>query len=243
MAPFLTASLLVHAALAVAAMYYPAIRTGRRTLPNAIPVSIVRLSGPRPAPAPPRPAPTGKKKEATVPKPVVPARPKKKPVKKKREAVPPAKEEIREEAPSPKADPEEDTPRTEDGQPTGGEPGPEPEFTGAGSGDGSSSVASLDILGNEYDWYTASITARLKESWNRPLLGGATRALTVVVSFTIHKDGRVTDVGIQAGSGVPSIDRSALRAVYDAAPLPRIPPQLHESTLPARFEFRWHPGR
>ncbi len=51
------------------------------------------------------------------------------------------------------------------------------------------------------------------------------------------------DVEILTSSGVPSVDRSVLRAVYDSAPLPRIPPQLNESVLPARFEFRWHPQR
>jgi protein TonB len=223
MAPFLAASFLAHVAFATAAMFFPAVHTQSRSLPDAIPVSIIRLSGPKPAPV--------KATTKAVPakkKPVVPADLDKKPTRKKKPPEPAVQE-------TEPATGEEASPAVDDG--------PEPEFTGPGTGDGSSSVASLDILGSEYDWYTSSITAKLKRNWNRPLLGGVRETLTVVVSFTIQADGSVTDVDIQTSSGVPSIDRSALRAIFDSAPLPRIPPQLHENTLPARFEFRWHPGR
>ncbi len=244
MAPFLAASFVAHVAFATAAMFYPAVHTQSRSLPDAIPVSIIRLSGPKPAPvktttkavpAKKKPASAVKKK-----KPVVPADLDKKPTRKKKPPDPAVQETEPLTAPDPQVITEEET--GEEAAPAVDD-GPEPEFTGPGTGDGSSSVASLDILGSEYDWYTSSITAKLKRHWNRPLLGGVRETLTVVVSFTIQADGSVTDVDLQTSSGVPSIDRSALRAIIDSAPLPRIPPQLHEKTLPARFEFRWHPGR
>jgi protein TonB len=244
MAPFIAASFIAHVAFATAAMFFPAVHTQSRSLPDAIPVSMIRLSGPKPAPvkettnavpAKKTPAPVVKKK-----KPVVPADMTKKPTRKKK--PPQTQVQETEQVPDPTPGDSTNDEPVEEAAPASDD-GPEPEFTGPGTGDGSSSVASLDILGSEFDWYTSSITAKLKQHWNRPLLGGVRETLTVVVSFTIQSDGRVTDVDIQSSSGVPSIDRSALRAIIDAAPLPRIPPQLRENTLPARFEFRWHPGR
>jgi protein TonB len=232
--PFVAGSFLVHAALATAVMFAPALKGGPRIAPNAIPVSIVALPGPKPKPraqAQPTPAPE---------------QPKPKPLPEKKAAPAPEQQ--------PDRRPEERLPRPDTAQDKDPEPaatdttgsdenGDDPLFEGPGDGDGSSSVASLDILGSEFAWYNSSVTSKLTGNWKRPLLGGVKQTLSVVVGFTIRKDGSVTDVEILTSSGVPSVDRSVLRAVYDAAPLPRIPPQLNARVLPARFEFRWHPQR
>ncbi len=229
--PFVAGSFLAHAALATAVMFAPAVKGGNRLIPNAIPVSIIALPGPKPKPrvqAPPSPEKSKPKVEpeelSTPAADQKPDRPSKK----------------NEDRPDPAV--EETAPAAADaaGLPDDGE---EPLFQGDGDGDGSSAVASLDILGSEFAWYNSSVTSKLTGNWKRPLLGGVSETLTVVVAFTIRKDGSVSDVEILTSSGVPSVDRSVLRAVYDAAPLPKIPPQLHESVLPARFEFRWHPQR
>ena len=231
--PFVAGSFLVHAALATAVMFAPAVKGGARIAPNAIPVSIVALPGPKPKPrvqAPaakvekPKPKPPPKKKTAPAPDQKPDRRP---------PETPDRPDAASEKAPEPSAT---DTTGSEDNA-------DEPLFEGPGDGDGSSSVASLDILGSEFAWYNSSVTSKLTGNWKRPLLGGVNQTLSVVVGFTIRKDGSVTGVEILTSSGVPSVDRSVLRAVYDAAPLPRIPPQLKASVLPARFEFRWHPQR
>ena len=231
--PFVAGSFLVHAALATAIMFAPAVKSGPRLAPNAIPVSIVALPGPKPKPRVQAPAAAIEK-----PKPKPPPEKKTAPAPDQKPTRPPEKEPVR-------TDPVEDS----TDQPTTAEnTGPpddsgDPLFEGPGDGDGSSSVASLDILGSEFAWYNSSVTSKLTGNWKRPLLGGVKQTLSVVVGFTIRKDGSVTGVEILTSSGVPSVDRSVLRAVYDAAPLPRIPPQLNEKVLPARFEFRWHPQR
>lgn len=217
--PFIAWSFLAHAALATAVMFAPAVKGGSRPIPNAIPVSIIALPGPKPKPS----AKTPPAPEQSKPKP----EPEKK-------AAPAADQK-------PDRPPEQ---RPEQPDPAGSaDDGEEPLFQGDGDGDGSSAVASLDILGSEFAWYNSSVTSKLTGNWNRPLLGNVTEPLTVVVAFTIRKNGSVSDVDILTSSGVPSVDRSVLRAVYDSAPLPKIPSQLHTNVLPARFEFRWHPQR
>jgi TonB family protein len=228
--PFVAGSFLVHAALATAVLFAPAVKGGPRIAPNAIPVSIVALPGPKPKPrakTPPAPAPE---------------KPKPKPLPEKKAAPAPDQQPDRRAETSPTTSDSVPEPSTAD---TAGaeDDGDDPLFEGPGDGDGSSSVASLDILGSEFAWYNSSVTSKLTGNWQRPLLGGVKQTLSVVVGFTIRKDGSVTGVEILTSSGVPSVDRSVLRAVYDAAPLPRIPPQLNANVLPARFEFRWHPQR
>ena len=232
--PFVAGSFLIHAALATAVMFAPALKGGRRLVPNAIPVSIVALPGPKPKPrveTPPTPAPE-------QPKPKPPPEKKTAPAPDQKPDLRPEERPVREDAPNDQA---AETTAAETAGPD--ESDDQPLFEGPGDGDGSSSVASLDILGSEFAWYNSSVTSKLTGHWQRPLLGGVKQTLSVVVAFTIRKDGSVSNVEILTSSGVPSVDRSVLRAVYDAAPLPRIPPQLHESALPARFEFRWHPQR
>jgi TonB family protein len=55
------------------------------------------------------------------------------------------------------------------------------------------------------------------------------------------RDGNVRGLRIEESSGVPTLDRSALRAVSDATPLPALPAMLHEPYLPASFVFRLYP--
>jgi TonB family protein len=51
----------------------------------------------------------------------------------------------------------------------------------------------------------------------------------------------VAAVRVEQTSGVPSLDRSALRAVADATPLPPLPKNWGPPVLPATFVFRLHP--
>ncbi len=103
-------------------------------------------------------------------------------------------------------------------------------------------ITSLDALDVEFAWYRALVTSALKSRWVRPVLEGDSQSVTATVAFQIRRDGRVEDVHVEASSGVSVMDRSVLRAVIESSPLPPLPPSWREPTLPARFEFRWHPG-
>lgn len=106
-------------------------------------------------------------------------------------------------------------------------------------GGGIFSVGAGDL---RFAWYRASVTVALQQRWIRPVLEDAREALSVTVTFEIERDGSVRDVEIETSSGVPSLDRSAIRAVEQAAPLPPLPAGWDEAPFPARFEFRWSPA-
>ncbi len=169
--PFVAGSFLVHAALATAVMFAPALKGGRRLVPHAIPVSIVALPGPKPKP-----------RVQTQPTPV-PEKPKPEPREEKQAAPAPDQKPDRppEERPV-RSDPVEDEVTAPAAADTSGpaEDAEDPLYEGPGDGDGSSSVASLDILGSEFAWYNSSVTSKLTGNWKRPLLGGVNQTLSVV---------------------------------------------------------------
>ncbi len=51
------------------------------------------------------------------------------------------------------------------------------------------------------------------------------------------RDGSVRTPAIQQSSGNPTIDNTALRAVFQASPMPPLPPQITESYISAQFTF------
>ena len=77
--------------------------------------------------------------------------------------------------------------------------------------------------------------------WQRPILSGLRQEAEVRVGFEILRDGTVRNPRVDRSSGVPALDRSALRAVVDASPLPALPTHWTEPTLPAGFVFRLYP--
>ncbi len=90
----------------------------------------------------------------------------------------------------------------------------------------------------EYAWYRAMVISKLKEHWIKPVLPFRTvEPLQVIVYFIIERDGSVSHIDVDATSGYPPLDRSAVRAIYDSAPLPPLPRQMTQSHLPARFIF------
>ena len=136
--------------------------------------------------------------------------------------------------PAPTPGPPPDAPAREN--PAPGEAGGGPPGADAGS-----SIVPMEGGDVAFAWYRASVTAALFGQWRRPILAGMRDPLEVGIRFEILRDGRVRDIRIDRPSGVPSLDRSALRAVSDASPLPALPPNWREPSLPAAFVFRLYP--
>ena len=86
-------------------------------------------------------------------------------------------------------------------------------------------------------WYAELIRQRLTQNWHAAGLGAGA---PVIVNFNILRDGSVRDVRVFQSSGNPTIDNTALRAVYDSNPLPPLPPQVSGSSLPAQYTFQLH---
>ena len=81
----------------------------------------------------------------------------------------------------------------------------------------------------------------LYSNWQRPILSGLGEPAEVSVAFHILPDGSIGSLRIESSSGVPSLDRSALRAISDAAPLPALPSNWRQPRLEAVFVFRLYP--
>jgi len=111
----------------------------------------------------------------------------------------------------------------------------------AGSAAAGASVSALEIGGAAFAWYRSSVANALYGHWRRPIVTGIGEPIEVRVAFEIMRDGNVRGLRIEESSGVPTLDRSALRAVSDAAPLPALPSMLSEPYLPASIVFRLYP--
>lgn len=144
-------------------------------------------------------------------------------------AAPTPKKEDPEPAPPGDAEPIEDPGEQPDG-------GGSTERIGDSSG-GVQAAGEISLFG----WYQSSVSRALYSTWLRPILAGLREPLTVLISFNIQKNGSVTGLRVVESSGVPVLDRSALRAVADASPLPRLPPAWPGSSMTAAYMFEITP--
>ena len=90
-------------------------------------------------------------------------------------------------------------------------------------------AASISTVGEfKYTGYLENVSQKIAHYWNPPT-GNST--ISVVVSFTIHRDGTMSDPEIAKGSGNASLDNLALRAVKLAAPFGALPPGFPSDNL------------
>ncbi len=151
---------------------------------------------------------------------------------------PPLKPKPKKKKAEPRPRPQTPAPPTDTAEPGDEEPAPAgpPGVVGEGS-----SVTALEVGDVRFAWYRDSVTAALFSNWRRPILDGLIEPVEVRVTFEILRDGSVRDLRVDQSSGIAVFDRSAMRAVADAAPLPPLPGNWREPTLPAAFVFQLFP--
>jgi periplasmic protein TonB len=238
LARFMTGSMAVHGVLLVAILIVPATRHRPPLIEDTMVVALAGPIGGAPAPrsgatapkaepAPPKPEPPPKEahavREVPVPKPKDKEKEKEKPVKPK----PLVKFDDTPAPPTPETGPKAGTP----GPP---QPGPESGKPAAGAGAVTASVGGGD---SSLGWYGAAVKAALESVWAKPYLEDAVGTASVVVGFDIARDGTTRNLRIVQSSGIPSLDRSAMRAVIEASPLPAVPPAWTEDTIPVTMRF------
>jgi protein TonB len=100
---------------------------------------------------------------------------------------------------------------------------------GFGFGDG--------VFGERYGWYVRQIRDTVSSNWQRSMIDPMIRsAPRVNVQFEILRDGSVGGSSVKQSSGIPSLDRSALRAVA-ASHFPPLPGG--ETRLVVEFWFEY----
>ena len=242
---FVSGSAAAHGAILALALVVPWTRGTKMPMENA---TVVALAGPigggavappsspaPPAPKPEPPAPAPTPKEAHTVKEIPPApkeKPKPEPAVKKKET--PKPEIAKPPAPNTAKAAEKPAPPGATG--TGSGAGPKP-----GPGAATGITASVGGGDASLNWYGAAVKAALESAWQKPYLDDQTQVYSVVVAFEIAKDGTTRDVRVVEPSGVPSLDRSAVRAVMEASPLPAVPPSWTGDVVPVTMRFNLNP--
>lgn len=116
--------------------------------------------------------------------------------------------------------------------------GPYGMFQANGGSGGVNVVGDGGNFSTRYSWYVTAIRNRISSNWMKATVDPSIRvAPRVYVSFQIYRDGRVVNPQLTASSGLPSLDRSALRAVYDSSPMPPLPSDYPGSSVAVEFWF------
>jgi protein TonB len=109
--------------------------------------------------------------------------------------------------------------------------------TGAGQAGASFGDAAF---GDRYGTYVAAMQRRISQNWLKSLVDSrVTSAPRVYLEFDIARDGTISNVFVQQPSGIPSLDRSAQRAILASDPLERLPPDYRGGSVHVRFYFEY----
>lgn len=123
----------------------------------------------------------------------------------------------------------------------GGQPSMNYTQMASAAGQGGLSFGEGGDFGEKYGWYVASVRSRISGNWLLSTISpNILSAPRLYMTFTILRDGSVTDVEITQSSGIPEVDRSALRAVLASNPLPQLPPDYSGNKVKVNLYFDFH---
>ena len=95
-------------------------------------------------------------------------------------------------------------------------------------------------FGDRYGTYVDSIRRAISNNWLKSMVDSRIqKAPRVYLSFSIARNGRITNVEVQQSSGIPTLDRSAQRAVLASDPLPPLPADYRGSDVNVVFYFEY----
>ena len=206
----------VFAAIVLSALAHPI----RYAPPRAVAVRLLSAGSLRTAAPPPSPPPETAPPPA-APKPKIEKPPVEEAPKPSKNALllPPKKEDRKKPTPPPVSRPGRASEPAVSLPTSGEEPGGTPGPAGAGGTAGIGNLK-LDQADFKYPVYIERLVGLISMNWFKP---AQTVQTSPVVHFQIERDGTITDPRIVTSSGLPFVDRAALRAVYASSPLPPLP--------------------
>ncbi len=96
-------------------------------------------------------------------------------------------------------------------------------------------------FGDRYNWYVAAVRSRISSNWLLSMVSpNIFSAPRVYLTFDILRDGTIGNVQITQSSGIPEVDRSALRAVLASNPLGPLPGDYPGGKVSVKFYFDFH---
>ena len=113
------------------------------------------------------------------------------------------------------------------------------EFRAGGRGSGG--VGFEGGFGDRYAWYARAIIQRISSNFQEQLVGTQLRdAPRVFVTFTIARDGSVSNIVLGSSSGIPTFDAMAVRSIQVSSPMPPLPGDFTGSRINVEcyFDFR-----
>ena len=95
-------------------------------------------------------------------------------------------------------------------------------------------------FGSRFGWYVDVIKRTVSQNWYSQLADPkASMGHSVVVTFTVHRDGSVSDPRIEQSSGVPSLDLSAIQAVERVNAFGPLPAGYVGSSVSVAYTFTY----
>lgn len=96
-------------------------------------------------------------------------------------------------------------------------------------------------FGERYGWYVNAVRTRISSNWLLSTISpNILTAPRIYMAFDIMRDGSIVNVQITQSSGIPEVDRSALRAVLASNPLGPLPPDYPGGKVTVDFYFDFH---
>uniref|UniRef100_A0A7V3PTQ3 TonB C-terminal domain-containing protein n=1 Tax=candidate division WOR-3 bacterium TaxID=2052148 RepID=A0A7V3PTQ3_UNCW3 len=87
-----------------------------------------------------------------------------------------------------------------------------------------------------YNYYLQEMLERIEENWQDPFTG-RTAKMKATVMFVIERNGSITEVKLEQGSGDALYDESCLRSVLVTGKLPPLPAEFTAPRLKIHLEF------
>ncbi len=108
-------------------------------------------------------------------------------------------------------------------------------------GQGGISMGAGNSFAQQYAWYVAAVSNRVSNNWLLATISpNIVSAPRVYLTFEILRDGTVNNPQITQSSGIPEVDRSALRAILASNPLPALPAGYSGSSVSVEIYFDFH---
>jgi TonB family protein len=114
------------------------------------------------------------------------------------------------------------------------------ESPGGGGGGAIGAGGNVGVSGAAFDsdfqfsYYIERMLVAIGMNWFKPSQAGS---VSPVIHFRIEKDGTISEATVERSSGLPFVDRAALRAVVSSSPLPPLPTEYGGSQLGVHLKF------
>ena len=99
---------------------------------------------------------------------------------------------------------------------------------------------SIDTAGHDLGPYLKLLVQMVRSNWRIPGIVGLNADGIVVVSFDLHKDGRITNTQVIRQSEHEPLDISAYNAINTIHKAPPLPKHIDEDPIPIKFAFYYN---